>query len=170
MDNLILIGMPSSGKSTVGALLSERLGYAFLDGDALIERAEGKKLSEIISERGAEGFLETESRVLCHLRTQKTVIAPGGSAVYSQEAMAHLKSLGIVVLLRIDAEEAARRIPDPAARGIVMRAGIEDLAALFAERDPLYRKYADITVDSMGKTAEETAEEVLRAVRRNYGL
>ncbi len=165
MDNLILIGMPASGKSAAGKRIAAKLGWSFADGDDLIRAAEKRTLPEIIAERGTEGFLETESRVLCALSCDKTVIATGGSAVYSPSAMAHLKRLGKVVYFKIGAEELARRIPDLAARGVVMRGGIATLEALSREREPLYARYADVTVDCRGLAAEEIADAALAAVQ-----
>ncbi|MBR7186743.1 MAG: shikimate kinase [Clostridia bacterium] len=170
MENIILIGMPSSGKSTAGRLIAKRLGYAFLDGDRLIEEAEGRPLSAIIAERGAEGFLEVEEGVLSTLQCTQTVIAPGGSAVYEEGAMAHLKSIGVVVYLKIGMQEIKRRIPDFTARGVVMRGKITSLEELYLERAPLYEKYADFSVDCTGQSPAETAEEIVLKYKERYEL
>ena len=166
MSVLILIGMPSAGKSTIGKLLAARLGLRFLDGDDLIRGATGKQLDALIEEGGAEEFLALESRVLCALDCDNCVLATGGSAVYSPQAMEHLKGLGTVVYLKIGLEEMKRRIPDFAARGVVMRGDLTTLDELFFERTPLYEKYADLTIECDGLTAEETAQRIAAAFRK----
>lgn len=164
MENLILIGMPSSGKSTAGVLLAKKIGYGFLDCDLLIQGAEGKLLSEIIAQKGAEGFISVEERVCAGIYAERCVIATGGSVVYSQRAMEHLKSVGRIVYLKISLEEVKRRIsPDLAGRGVVMRGNIHTLEALYGERVPLYEKYAQITVDGTGKRIGETVNEIASA-------
>lgn len=163
--NLILIGMPASGKSTAGRILAERLGIPFRDGDDLIRERAGKSLEALISERGAERFLALEEEVLCGIREERAVIATGGSAVYSARAMASLKRNGIAVLIRLSAEETERRIPDFAARGVVMRGKVKTLRALWEERAPLYERYADLRADGEGRTPAETAEEILRLLK-----
>ena len=162
MENVVLIGMPSSGKSTVGRLLARKLGYSFLDGDDLIRARESRPLQTLIARYGAEGFLKIEEEVLCGLSAQKTVIATGGSAVYSEKAMANLKSLGKIVYLKLPERDVEKRIPDFSARGVVMRGNISTLQELYAERAPLYEKYADVTVDCGGKSPDEIAEELKR--------
>ncbi len=161
MNDIILIGMPASGKSTAGKLLAARKNFLFLDGDDLIRAYTGEALDETISRVGTEGFLAIEEEVLCGIREEGAVIATGGSAVYSPRAMAHLKMLGKVVYLKISEEEIGRRIPDFHARGVVMRGEISTLRELYAERAPLYENYADLTVECGGRTPEEVAEELL---------
>ncbi len=161
MDNLILIGMPASGKSTIGKLLADMSGRVFLDGDDLICRATGEELSATIARVGASGFIPIEEHVLCAIHASHAVIATGGSAVYSARAMAHLKEKGIAVYLKTPFAEIAARIPDFAARGVVMRGRVSTLQELDAERTPLYEKYADITVDCAGKSPVQIAEELL---------
>lgn len=162
METLTLIGMPASGKSTAGKRAAELLGCPFLDGDDLIERRTGEPLSSILSRLGAEGFLALEEEVLCTVSARPAVIATGGSAIYSKRAMAHLKSLGRLVYLKIAEGEAEARIPDFTARGVVMRENVSTLRELYAERVPLYEKYADVTVECTGKTPEEIAEELIK--------
>lgn len=162
MESIVLIGMPSAGKTASGRLLAERLGYDFLDGDELIRASTGEELSRSIARLGTEGFLALEERTLLSVRSRRAVIATGGSAVYSQRAMAHLKTLGTVVYLKIAEEETERRIADPVSRGVVMRGNITTLGELYAEREPLYEKYADVTVDCTGKSSKEVAEELSR--------
>lgn len=163
-ENVILIGMPSSGKSTAGVLFAKHFGYDFLDCDVLIVNREKKLLPELIKERGAEGFIRTEERILCTLDKEHTLIATGGSAVYGERAMAHLHSLGKFVYLHVPLHEVERRVKNFAARGVVMRGNLTTLAELYEEREPLYRKYADFTVNTEGLDAEETAASIARAV------
>ena len=144
--SIILIGMPSSGKSTLGVLLAKTLGYGFVDSDLLIQSAKGKLLHDIIEERGTEGFLDVEDEINCGINAKNSVIATGGSVVYCERAMQHLKTLGKVVYLYVPFEEMKRRLGDFSHRGVIMRHG-NDLYDMYAEREPLYEKYADITVD-----------------------
>ncbi len=163
MDNLVLIGMPSSGKSTAGVLLAKRIGYGFIDCDLIIQGEEGKKLSEIIDEKGVDGFIAVEERVNAGIMATHCVIATGGSVVYSDRAMQHLKSIGTVVYLELGPEEVERRIPSLAKRGVVMRGNIKDVKGLHEERRPLYEKYADITVSCDNKNIDETVEAIALA-------
>ena len=165
MNNIVLIGMPSSGKSTVGVLLAKMIGFGFIDSDLLIQGEEGKRLSEIISEKGAEGFIQTEERVNAGLNAERCVIATGGSVVYSHRAMEHLKELGTIVYLKVGKEDVKRRIPSFEKRGVVMRGNIASLEELYDERAPLYEKYADITVDRKDKEVEATAREIIARIR-----
>jgi len=165
MNNIILIGMPSSGKSTVGVLLAKALGYRFLDTDLLIQEKTGQLLHELISEKGKDAFLALEDRLLSEICAERTVIATGGSAVYGKEAMAHLRSLGTVIYLKIDLDTLAARLGDYTHRGVVQMHG-NDLPSLFAERTPLYEQYADCTVDEalldgdLGRTMEAVLSTV----------
>ena len=146
MKNIVLIGMPGSGKSTVGVVLAKMLGLHFLDSDLVIQETEGKLLSEIIEEKGPDGFLAVEDRVNADLQCEKTVIATGGSVVYGTEAMMHLKALGTVVYLKLSYEELTERLGDLNKRGVSIRPG-ETLETLYEERIPIYERYADVTVD-----------------------
>ncbi len=166
MNNLVLIGMPSSGKSTAGAVAAKKLGYRFLDCDALIREAERAPLAEIIERRGTEGFLAAEARVNGSLNVSRCVIATGGSVVYCPNAMAHLKKIGTVVYLKIGAETVKKRIPDFTARGVVMRGDISTLDELYRERAPLYEKYADLTVDCDNLSVEAAADALILAFNK----
>lgn len=165
MNNIILIGMPGCGKSTVGVLLAKILGFSFIDSDLLIQQSEGKKLYEIINENGAEYFKQVENRVNASIYAENTVIATGGSVVYCEEAMAHLKSIGKVVYIRVTPEQLKTRINNISTRGIVIREG-ETITDLYNERSPLYEKYADITLESTDESliinAERIAEKFLK--------
>ena len=163
MKNIILIGMPSSGKSTAGVLLAKAIGYGFIDTDLLIQKEEKALLCDIIAKQGAEGFLRVEERVNAALWAEHCVVATGGSAVYSERAMRHLKGMGTVVYLRLSLQEVQRRLNNLFRRGVVMREG-ETLADLYAERVPLYEAYADVTVDCDGHAVEETVAAIARAL------
>ena len=149
MDNIILIGMPGSGKSTVGVLLAKMLGYSFIDTDLIIQQVEGKMHYEILRDEGAEGFARLENSVCANLQAKRTVIATGGSAVYGEEAMKHLGSIGKVVYLNVSLSELKKRVRNFETRGIMRKDG-QSLAEIFAERKHLYEKYADITVNCDG--------------------
>lgn len=159
-DNIILIGMPTSGKSTVGIILAKALGYDFLDGDILIQNKAGKKLAAIMQERGIDGFLELEQEVHCGISCSHTVIAPGGSVIYGDRAMQHLRQLGKIIYIRITLDMLEERLHDAKNRGVALRDGmtIEDL---YNEREPLYEKYADITVDENGHAVEDVILQIV---------
>ena len=163
MGNLVLIGMPSSGKSTAGVLLAKKIGYGFIDSDLIIQGEQGALLSEIIEREGTEGFIAIEERVNAGLAAMRCVIATGGSVCYSARAMEHLKTLGKVVYLKISEEEVARRIPSLIRRGVVMRGNVTTLHELYRQRVPLYERYADITVACDGQTIDETVEAIAAA-------
>ena len=162
MDNVTLIGMPGSGKSTVGVLLAKLLGYRFVDVDLLIQEREGALLQEILDERGTQSFLDAEEAAVRSLDCRRTVIAPGGSAVCRERAALHLRGLGPVVYLQVPLEELTRRIRNLSTRGIAMEPG-QTLADVMAFREPLYLKYADLTVPCPpGQELAETAQHVRR--------
>lgn len=148
MENIILIGMPAVGKSTVGVVVAKRLGYRFIDTDLLIQEKEGKLLREIIEEKGAEGFLEVEDRVNASVNVEKTVVSPGGSVVYCENAMRHFKEIGTVIYLQASFETISKRIGNAKKRGVVLKEG-QTLEMLYNERVKLFEKYADITVLSL---------------------
>ena len=158
-NNIILIGMPGAGKSTVGVVLAKKMGYAFVDSDLLIQEQEGRLLHEIIEEQGIEGFWAVEERVNASIDTVRTVIATGGSAVYGSRAMEHLKQIGTVVYLKLSCEAVAHRLGDLNERGVTLKAG-QSLSELYAERVPLYEKYADITVDCERLSIREAVEQI----------
>ena len=161
--SIILIGMPSCGKSTLGVLLAKRLGYRFIDSDLLIQETEGRLLHEIISECGNEGFLDVEERVNASITDEKAVIATGGSVIYGESAMKNLKSLGKVVYLKVPYDEMCRRLGDYSHRGVVIKKG-STLADMYAEREPLYEKYADLTVDVCNAQLSDSLEKICQAI------
>lgn len=170
-SNIVLIGMPASGKSTVGVVLAKILGLSFMDLDITIQNHMGTTLQRIIDERGPEGFIEVENMVLSGLDCSNTVLATGGSAVYSDEAMRHLSEQGLVVYLEISYEGVAERIGNLDVRGVVMRDdSVRTLRALYDERLPLYEKYAELTVDVDGLQIGESAVLVADAIRACGGL
>ncbi len=161
MRNIILIGMPGAGKSTVGVVLAKRLGYAFVDSDLVIQEKYGRLLHDLIEEYGTEGFRELENEVNSGIDVQRSVIATGGSAVYGREAMEHFRKIGTVVYLKLPYAEIAERVGDLNARGVSMVPG-QTLEDLYKERTPLYEKYAHITINCEGKMLRELVAEVER--------
>ncbi len=162
--NIILIGMPGVGKSTVGVVLAKKLGYSFVDADLVIQSWEEKLLHEIISERGVEGFWRLEEAVGESIEAQRTVIATGGSAVYGENAMAHYRQIGTVVYLHLPLEGIRERLGDLNERGVTLRDG-QDLDGLYAERQPLYEKFADITVECEGLSIREIVAQIASGFR-----
>lgn len=158
--NIIFIGMPAVGKSTIGVVAAKRLGMQFLDTDLLIQEQEGKLLRNIIEEAGEDGFLKIENQVNQNVHVQNTVISPGGSVVYCREAMQHFKKNGIVVYLKASYETIEKRIKNPQKRGVVLREG-QSLRDLYDERTALFEAYADIRVSEDGLSLERTIETVL---------
>ena len=160
-NNIILIGMPGCGKSTVGVVLAKKLGYGFVDSDLLIQAREGRLLSQIIEEDGPERFNVIEEEVNASILADRCVIATGGSVIYGPKAMSHLKQIGTVVYLKLPLAEVAARLGDLNARGVSMRPG-QNLEDLYRERAPLYESWADLTVDGSGRELRETVEEIDR--------
>jgi len=159
-QNLVLIGMFGSGKSTIGRILAAKLRYHFVDVDHLIESKYKKPLQKVLDELGMKGFMKMEDEALQALRNWHCVISPGGSAVYYPRAMKHLKSLGPRIFLKVDLASLKKRLPVWSNRGVVCRGG-NSLSALFSERAPLFKKYADLTIEAKGKSAEKIAQEIL---------
>lgn len=162
-NNIILIGMPASGKSTVGVILAKILGYNFVDADIVIQEKEGRKLAEIIETEGIDGFINIENNINSEIEVEKSVISTGGSAVYGKEAMEHYKNIGKIVYLKVSMDVLTKRLSDVKQRGVVMREG-QSLVSLYNERTPLYERYADITIDEGDKTMEEVVADLLAAL------
>jgi shikimate kinase len=163
--NIILIGMPGAGKSTVGVLLAKALSRDFVDTDVFIQAKLGRTLQEIIDQEGLPAFCRIEERHVRSLKCRTSVIATGGSVVYSPAAMAHLQSSGIIIHLDLDLPALGKRLTDLSSRGVVMGPG-QTLPQLFAEREPLYRKYADLTIDCAGFSHEEIVGMIVRRLNR----
>ena len=163
--NIVFIGMPAVGKSTVGIVVAKRLGMRFIDTDLLIQEQEGKLLREIIAEKGEEGFLEIENQVNASVKAQNSVISPGGSVIYCKDEMKHYKKIGTIVYLKASYQTIKRRIRNPKKRGVVLKEG-QSLRDLYYERVPYFEKYADITVCEDGCRIEDTIKNVLNAVKK----
>ena len=165
-DNIVLIGMPGAGKSTLGIVLAKIMNYDFVDADLLIQQQSDKTLERIIDAIGPEGFIQVENQVLSQIECEHTIIATGGSAVYSDEAMRHLGQIGTIVYLKISYEELVRRLSDLQERGVVLKGGIGmSLRELFDERKPLYEQYADVTVDVDELSITAAARKVAAALK-----
>ncbi len=160
MKNIVLIGMPGAGKSTVGVLLAKTLGMTFIDTDLIIQEREKSLLQQIIHEKGLQKFLAIEKEAILSVDVQHAVIATGGSVVYKEEAMRHLKKQGSLVYLALDFDEIDKRIQNITTRGIAKQEN-QTLADIYHERIPLYERYADITIDC---TAVSTAEKVVQKI------
>ncbi len=163
MSNFIMIGMPGSGKSTLGKILAENIGYDFIDTDDLIMEHYNRPLKELIDELGTEGFIAAEGKILENIRTENTVIATGGSAVYSKKGMENLESLGKVVYLCYTIDDIEARVGNLITRGVVCR-NCRTLKELFEQRRPYYERYADITVHLEHKSVEKSIQKLKKAV------
>ena len=157
--NIILIGMPAVGKSTVGVILAKILGYDFVDSDLLIQKRAGKLLKEIIEELGVDGFISLENDVNSQIRATGTVIATGGSAVYGAQAMRHFQKIGMIIYLKVSFDVLQQRLDDIQQRGVILREG-QTLAELYQERCVMYEQYADTVIDEDGKNLEEIIKEI----------
>lgn len=162
--NIVLIGMPGVGKSTVGVVLAKVVGHKFVDSDLVIQETYGKLLHELITEHGLNGFLKIENQVNAGLDMTKSIIATGGSVIYGKEAMEHLKEIGLVVYLKLSLESIADRLGDLQQRGVALKEGW-GLKELYEERVPLYEKYADLTIDCEEKSIRQITEEIAGAYR-----
>lgn len=158
-NNIILIGMPGVGKSTIGVVLAKRLGYQFVDCDLVMQEQQGKLLYEIIEEKGIDGFLEIENQTNTALQAERAIVATGGSAVYGREAMKHLREIGTVVYLKLSYEAIQERLGDLNERGVAVRDG-QTLLDLYQERVPLYEAYADIILDCEAKSIRDIAAQL----------
>lgn len=165
MRNVSLIGMPGSGKSTVGVLLAKELGFSFVDTDLLIQRQEGALLQSVLDRLGTERFLDTEAEVIAALDCQRTVIAPGGSAVLRDLGARRLKELGPVLYLKLPCAVLERRLGDLASRGVTLAPG-QTLQDLYDYRSPYYEKYADLVIDADQPRLEDTVALALAALRQ----
>lgn len=165
-NNIVFIGMPGAGKSTIGRVVAERLGLRHIDGDAIMEEFEGMKLQDIIDIKGNDYVLELEGKVLRELDVENCVISPGGSCVYYPDGMENLRSIATVVYLEVSWPVLEKRCTNIFGRGIIFKPG-ETLKDLYEMRTPLYEKYAEIIIDSSDFDREETARAVLKALKEN---
>lgn len=163
-NNIVLIGMPGAGKSTVGVVLAKKLGFSFLDSDLVIQSREGKLLHEIIEEQGVEKFWTVEEEANISIDVRRTVIATGGSVIYGSRAMDHLGEIGVIVYLKLPCEEIAHRLGDLNERGVTLRKG-QNLEMLYEERIPLYEKYADITIECEHLSIREIVEKISQKLK-----
>ena len=160
--NLVLIGMPASGKSTVGVILAKVIGYDFIDTDILIQKSQKKRLAQIIKEIGVDGFLEVENRVNASVEADHCIIATGGSAVYGEDAMRHFKEIGHIMYLKTDFETIRKRLGNIRQRGVALREG-QTLRDLYDERTVLYEKYADTVIEETGDV-EDVIVRILKII------
>lgn len=160
MKNIVLIGMPGVGKSTVGVVLAKHVGMRFLDSDLVIQEQTGMLLHEIITKEGDDGFRQVENRINASLQVKHSVIATGGSVIYGKEAMRHLKEIGTVVYLKLSCPAIAERLGDLKERGVTLRKG-QTLEQLYDERVPLYERYADVIVDCENKSIREVVAQIV---------
>ena len=166
MSNVILVGMPGCGKSTVGVVLAKSLGYDFTDTDLIISKKVSKKLQSIIDEDGIECFLQAENQVGKELCCQETVVATGGSMIMNEDAVKHLKSIGKIVYINVPLATLKKRITNMKTRGIVFGKG-ETLDDVFANRTPLYEKYADIIINvSKSNSLEQTVNKIVKELAK----
>ena len=164
--NVVLIGMPGVGKSTIGVLLAKQLGYSFLDTDILIQAAEGKTLQQLIQKRGISGFCDLEEEYILSVSVNSHVIATGGSVVYGKAAMGHLKAESVVIHLNLSLDRLQKRLGDLDARGVAITPG-RGLSDLYAERHPLYLKYADRTVETDMLTPDNVVRHIITLLTDN---
>lgn len=160
-NNIVLIGMPGAGKSTMGVILAKVLGYRFVDADLLIQEQEGRLLRDIIEQDGLDRFIEIENQVNASIRTENTIIATGGSVIYGREAMEHLREIGTVIYIRLSYATINERLGNIKQRGVVLKEG-QNLSDLYEERCPLYEKYAHLVADSEGLDTEQLMELIVK--------
>ena len=165
MKNIVLIGMPGVGKSTVGVILAKMIGYHFVDTDILIQEQENRLLCDIIESDGVEGFLKIEKKINSNINITDSVIATGGSVIYGKEAMEHLGEIGTIIYLKLPYNILDERLENIKGRGVVLKDG-QGLHDLYEERIPLYEKYADIVIDEEGLSVEETIEKILEVLNK----
>ena len=168
-SNVILIGMPGSGKSTSGVLLAKTLGLSFADTDLLIQLQENMLLQDLVDQFGFSGFIDIEEKTVSGISFNNCVISTGGSVVYSEKSMKRLSEIGTIVYLEVSFPEIMRRIQNISTRGIALKSG-QSLENLYAERLPLYQKYAEITVSGDGRTVEELVTEIVSKIRSSTEL
>ena len=165
MKNIVLVGMPGAGKSTVGVVLAKRMGMSFMDSDLVIQEQQGKTLHEIIEEQGTDGFLAVEEQVNASLNPNNTIIATGGSVIYGKKAMEHLGEIATICYLKLSYDSINERLGDLEQRGVALKEG-QTLMDLYHERTPLYEKYANIVFDCENKSIREIVSEIAHTFER----
>ncbi len=166
-NNIVLIGMPWSGKSTVGVLLAKSLRWDFIDTDLIIQSHTGKSLQQIIDEEGVEKFRRIEEKYVLSIHPEKCVIATGGSVVYSEKAMQHLQNIGVIVYLQYPFEEINRRAKSVEERGLVRTKG-QTLLDLYQERIPLYEQWAEVVIKCNQQSHEQVVEKILCTLEKTF--
>lgn len=168
LNNVVLVGMPGAGKSTVGVVLAKMMNKHFVDTDLLIQKKHDETLQSMIDAYGAEEFIRRENAVLGDLELSDSIVSTGGSAVYSEDGMRNLSSMGTVVYLRGGIDELSKRLGDFDERGVVFRNSTgSGLAGLLEERSPLYEQYADVIVDIEGMSVADTARFIMDRLEDN---
>jgi len=167
LKNIILIGMPGSGKSTIGVVLAKKMGYQFIDSDIVIQQKYAKTLEQLIDEYSDAGFIQIENDVNKEIKAEHTVIATGGSVVYGREAMEHFKKTGVVVYLKVPEEELKKRLGSLKERGVVSN-GKATIAEIFEDRKALYEQYADITVTCANEMLRYSVEDVYAKINAYF--
>ena len=162
-NNIILIGMPGAGKSTIGVVLAKVLGYQFIDTDLIIQKEEGKLLWQIIEEKGVEEFINIEDRINSNIQVTKSVIAPGGSAIFGENAMKHFQEIGTVVYLDVDYPILKKRVGNFERRGVILRHG-NSFRDIYNERLPYYEKYAQLTISETNLNISQTVSAIVEAL------
>ena len=162
--NLVLIGMPASGKSTVGVILAKALGYDFVDTDLVIQNRTGKRLEELMEERGIDGFLKLEEEINADITCSHTVLAPGGSVIYGEKAMRHFQEIATILYLQVPLDMLELRLHNMKERGVALRDGMT-LEDLYNERTPLYETYADIVIEEKNTVLEDMVEAIEKALK-----
>ncbi len=162
--NIVFVGMPASGKSTVGVIVAKVMGMNFIDSDIVIQQRENAILNELIEEYGIDDFLKREEQALLSINVDNTVIATGGSAIYSDAGMKHLSNNATIIYLKVSLDNLKDRLTDLKARGVVIRPG-ESIEQMYATRSVLYEKYADIIVEEKGTSIEDTVCLVMEQLR-----
>lgn len=167
-NNIVLIGMPGVGKSTIGVILAKVLGYQFIDSDLLIQKRENRLLREIIADEGIERFIAIENQVNASIETERSIIATGGSVVYGRQAMEHLSRIGVIVYLQLSYQPLSARLDNIKGRGVVLKEG-QNLQTLYEERIPLYERYADIIINEENLSVEDTLTTLTQKLKE-YGM
>lgn len=165
MNNIILIGMPAAGKSTIGVILAKELGYQFIDSDLLIQNSQKRLLYTIIQQDGIDRFIEIEQQINSNINADKAVISTGGSVIYGTKAMEYLKSIGKIIYIKLSYNTLKSRLENIKRRGVILKKG-QSLYDLYLERCPLYEKYADIIINAENCNLEQTLDKIIKALTK----